>query len=130
MRKIIAVTACPTGVAHTYMAAESLIKAAKAKNIELKVETRGAIGVENELTEQDIAEAHAVILAADTDVLESRFAGKPVVKVGVAQALKDPAGLLDQALAMKAASADDYLKQINQAKSDRGASRKGGHTNI
>lgn len=55
MSKIIAVTACPTGVAHTYMAAESLIKAAKAKNIELKVETRGAIGVENELTEQDIA---------------------------------------------------------------------------
>ncbi|GAA0134387.1 fructose-specific PTS transporter subunit EIIC [Paenibacillus sp. YSY-4.3] len=130
MSKIIAVTACPTGVAHTYMAAESLIKSAKAKNIELKVETRGAIGVENELTEQDIAEAHAVILAADTDVLESRFAGKPVVKVGVAQALKDPDGLLDQALAMKAASGDDYLKQINQAKSERGASRKGPYKHL
>ncbi|WP_110934444.1 PTS fructose transporter subunit IIC [Paenibacillus bouchesdurhonensis] len=130
MTKLIAVTACPTGVAHTYMAAESLAKAAREKNIELKVETRGAIGVENELTEQDIAEAHAVILAADTDVLESRFAGKPVVKVGVAQALKDPAGLLEQALAMEAAAPDNYLKQISQAKSDRGASRKGPYKHL
>lgn len=130
MTKIIAVTACPTGVAHTYMAAESLLKAAKEKNVELKVETRGAIGVENELTEQDIAAAHAVILAADTDVLEARFAGKPVVKVGVAQALKDPGGLLDQALSMQAAAPEDYLKQINQAKSERGATRKGPYKHL
>ena len=73
MKKILAVTACPTGVAHTYMAAESLAKAAREKGIPIKVETRGAVGVENEFTEQEIAEAHAIIVAADTDVLESRF---------------------------------------------------------
>ncbi|PYI57132.1 PTS fructose transporter subunit IIC [Paenibacillus flagellatus] len=118
-RKIVAVTACPTGVAHTYMAAESLAKAAKERQIELKVETRGAVGVENEITEAEIAEAHAVILAADTDVLESRFAGKPVVKVHVAQAIKDPNGLLDQALAMKPAEPADVPKSPERTKAAR-----------
>ncbi|MFD0694468.1 PTS fructose transporter subunit IIC [Paenibacillus sp. GCM10027628] len=125
MKKILAVTACPTGVAHTYMAAESLAKAAKEKDIPIKVETRGAVGVENEFTEQEIAEAHAIIVAADTDVLESRFAGKPVVKVPVAQAIKNPAGLLDEALSKEAASAGDYMKQVEQSKAQRSASRTG-----
>lgn len=104
MKKIYAVTACPTGVAHTYMAAESLIKAAKQKNMEIKVETRGAVGVENEITEQEIAEAHAIIVAADTDVQEGRFAGKPVVRVPVSQAIRNAPGLIEQALAMEAAA--------------------------
>ncbi|BBH24162.1 PTS fructose transporter subunit IIBC [Paenibacillus baekrokdamisoli] len=130
MKKILAVTACPTGVAHTYMAAESLIKAAKEKNIALKVETRGAVGVENEFTEQEIAEAHAIIVAADTDVLEGRFLGKPVVKVAVAQAIKNPAGLLEQALAKQAASPDDYAKQVEQSKSDRSATRSGPYKHL
>jgi len=99
MTKLIAVTSCPTGVAHTYMAAESLQKAARSRGIELHVETRGAIGVENENTPDLIAAADAVIIAADTDVLEERFAGKPVVKVPVAQAIRDANGLLDQAVA-------------------------------
>lgn len=130
MKKILAVTACPTGVAHTYMAAESLAKAAREKGISIKVETRGAVGVENEFTEQEIAEAHAIIVAADTDVLESRFAGKPVVKVPVAQAIKNPAGLLDEALNKEAASADDYLKQVEQSKSQRSASRTGAYKHL
>ncbi|KRF30476.1 PTS fructose transporter subunit IIC [Paenibacillus sp. Soil787] len=130
MKKILAVTACPTGVAHTYMAAESLAKAAREKGIPIKVETRGAVGVENEFTEQEIAEAHAIIVAADTDVLESRFAGKPVVKVPVAQAIKNPAGLLDEALNKEAASADDYLKQVEQSKSQRSASRTGAYKHL
>ncbi|CAN7739613.1 fructose-specific PTS transporter subunit EIIC [Paenibacillus sp. LjRoot153] len=130
MKKILAVTACPTGVAHTYMAAESLAKAAREKGITIKVETRGAVGVENEFTEQEIAEAHAIIVAADTDVLESRFAGKPVVKVPVAQAIKNPAGLLDEALNKEAASADDYLKQVEQSKSQRSASRTGAYKHL
>lgn len=130
MKKILAVTACPTGVAHTYMAAESLAKAAREKGITIKVETRGAVGVENEFTEQEIAEAHAIIVAADTDVLESRFAGKPVVKVPVAQAIKNPAGLLDEAMNKEAASADDYLKQVEQSKSQRSASRTGAYKHL
>ncbi|MCY9670160.1 fructose-specific PTS transporter subunit EIIC [Paenibacillus alginolyticus] len=130
MKKILAVTACPTGVAHTYMAAESLAKAAREKGITIKVETRGAVGVENEFTEQEIAEAHAIIVAADTDVLESRFAGKPVVKVPVAQAIKNPGGLLDEALNKEAASAGDYLKQVEQSKSQRSASRTGAYKHL
>lgn len=130
MKKIIAVTACPTGVAHTYMAAESLVKAAKEKQIELKVETRGAVGVENEITEQEIAEAHAVIIAADTDVLESRFQGKPVVKVRVAQAIKDPKGLIEQALNMQASDKADYLKQVDKSKAERSSSRTGAYKHL
>lgn len=130
MKKLLAVTACPTGVAHTYMAAESLIKAAKEKNIPLKVETRGAVGVENEFTEQEIAEAHAIIVAADTDVLESRFAGKPVVKVAVAQAIKNPAGLLEAALAKQASAPGDYAKQVEQSKSERSSARSGPYKHL
>lgn len=130
MKKILAVTSCATGVAHTYMAAESLIKAAKEKNIPLKVETRGAVGVENEFTEQEIAEAHAIIVAADTDVLEGRFAGKPVVKVGVAQAIKNPAGLLEAALEKQPSAPGDYSKQVEQSKSERSAARSGPYKHL
>lgn len=104
MKKLLAVTACPTGIAHTYMAAESLQKAAGEKNVPIKVETRGAIGIENELTAAEIAEAHAIIIAADTDVDEARFAGKPIVRVAVAQGIKIPGQLIDQALALQAST--------------------------
>lgn len=129
MKKILAVTACPTGVAHTYMAAESLMKAAKEQNVSLKVETRGAVGVENELTEQEIAEAHAIIVAADTDVLENRFEGKPVVKVGVAQAIKNPSALLEEAL-NKQSAADDYVQKVEQTKEERNAAHSGPYKHL
>ncbi|MBB3108184.1 PTS system fructose-specific IIC component [Paenibacillus phyllosphaerae] len=125
MKKILAVTACPTGVAHTYMAAESLMKKARERQIELKVETRGAVGVENELTEQEIAEAHAIIVAADTDVLESRFAGKPVVRVPVAQAIRNPDGLLDEAMAKEASAPASLQAQVAQTKEARSKGRSG-----
>lgn len=130
MKKLLAVTACPTGVAHTYMAAESLAKAAKEKDIPIKVETRGAVGVENELTEQEIAEAHAIIVAADTDVLESRFAGKPVVRVPVAQAIKNPVGLLEEALNKQAAPSADLGKQVEELKQQRSATRSGPYKHL
>lgn len=76
--KLLAVTACPTGIAHTYIAAEKLKKAAADKDIEIKVETRGSIGVENELTAEDIEAADGIIIAADKDVEPERFRGKPV----------------------------------------------------
>jgi PTS system fructose-specific IIC component len=99
MTKLLAVTSCPTGVAHTYMAAESLQKAAKSRGIELNVETRGAIGVEHENTAELIAGADAIIIAADTEVPTERFAGKPLIRVPVAQAIRNANGLLDQAIA-------------------------------
>ncbi|SUG68634.1 PTS system fructose-like IIB component 1 precursor [Salmonella enterica subsp. enterica] len=77
MTKIIAVTACPSGVAHTYMAAEALESAAKAKGWDVKVETQGSIGLENELTAEDVASADMVILTKDIGIkFEERFAGK------------------------------------------------------
>ncbi|MBP1157660.1 MULTISPECIES: fructose-specific PTS transporter subunit EIIC [unclassified Paenibacillus] len=130
MKKIYAVTACPTGVAHTYMAAESLLKAAKEKNIDLKVETRGAVGVENEITPEEIAGAHAIIVAAEIDVQESRFIGKPVVRVPVAQAIKDPNGLLEEALNKEAAAPADLIQEVEKSKAERGASRKGAYKHL
>ena len=87
--KIVAVTACPTGIAHTYMAAEQLEKTAKKLGHSIKVETQGSIGVENELTAAEIAAADAVVLTKDMPILrEQRFKGKPVLKIGVQTAIK------------------------------------------
>lgn len=87
--KFLAVTACPSGVAHTYMAAESLERAAKKQGIEIKVETQGSIGIENRITMDDVKDADAVILTKDIGIKETeRFAGKPVVKVSISDAVK------------------------------------------
>lgn len=80
--KLVAVTACPSGVAHTYLAAESLEIAAKKNNVEIDVETQGSIGIENELTSEQIKETEAVILTNNIGIKnEERFKGKPVVRV-------------------------------------------------
>lgn len=87
--KILAVTACPSGVAHTYMAAEALESAAKAKGIEIKVETQGSIGIENRITIDDVKGADAVILTKDIGIKETeRFNGLPIVKVGISDVVK------------------------------------------
>lgn len=88
MKKIIGVAACPAGIAHTYMAAESLEQAAKKMGYSIKIETNGASGVENKLTEEDIKEADAVILAVDTTVETERFRGKPLLEVAVSDAIR------------------------------------------
>lgn len=100
---IIAATGCPTGIAHTFMAKEALEKAAAERGLTIKVETHGQVGVENELTKSEIAGAKAVVVAADKDVQAERFAGKPMVSVGVSKALSvEAAGkLIDRALAAK-----------------------------
>ncbi|HCM85972.1 MULTISPECIES: PTS fructose-like transporter subunit IIB [Enterococcus] len=80
--KLVAVTACPSGVAHTYLAAESLAVAAKKNEVEISVETQGSIGIENELTMDQINGADAVILTNNIGIKnEERFKGKPVVRV-------------------------------------------------
>lgn len=96
--EILAVTACPTGIAHTYMAAESLQNTAKNMGHSIKVETNGSAGVENKLTPDDIKNAKAIIVAADTNVDMDRFDGKKVVIVGVSDAIKDPKGLINKAM--------------------------------
>lgn len=95
--KYVAITSCSTGIAHTYMAAEALLIAAKEMNVEIKVETQGSIGAEDVLTEKDIKEADAVIIAASTSVNKDRFIGKKVIEVNVDEAIKDPKGLIERA---------------------------------
>jgi fructose-specific phosphotransferase system IIB component len=93
--KIVAVTACPTGIAHTYMAAEQLEKTAKALGHEIKVETQGALGIENELSAQDIRAAEVAIFAVDIDVeRRERFEGKRIVTVPVQEAIRNPKAVL------------------------------------
>src|SRR5699024_5719581 len=85
--KILAVTACPTGIAHTYMAAEKLSETAKDMDITVKVDTNGSSGVKNRLTNEEIAEADTIIVAADTKVEMARFDGKHVIQVPVGKAI-------------------------------------------
>ncbi|MFI6491857.1 fructose-specific PTS transporter subunit EIIC [Streptomyces sp. NPDC050564] len=94
--KLLAVTACPTGIAHTYMAAEKLSQAAERLGIEMKVETQGSIGAENVLSDNDVKAAEGVIVAADKDVDLSRFAGKRVITAGVAEGIHHPERLIER----------------------------------
>jgi len=113
--KLVAVTACPTGIAHTYMAAEKLRMAAEELGVELKVETRGSAGIADELTEEDIRLADAVILAVSVSVDKSRFAGKIVVEAPIAEAIRRPAVLIRQAEAMARANQDSAVPQDEAA---------------
>ncbi len=88
MKKIVAVASCPAGIAHTYLAAESLEKAGKKRGYLVKVETEGAGGTMNKLTKTDIAEAEAVIVAADTTVAMERFRGKPLLNISTGDAIR------------------------------------------
>ncbi len=97
--RILAVTSCPTGIAHTYMAAEGLEKAARARGWHIKVETRGSAGAKNVLTEQEIAEADCIIVAADAQVPMDRFDGKRVIECQVSDGISKAAELLEQAAA-------------------------------
>lgn len=96
--RILAVTAYPTGIAHTYMAAESLEKAAKARNCFVKVETRGSAGAKNVLTAKEIAEADCIIVAADTKVPMERFAGKKVIVCQVSDGIGKADKLVERAI--------------------------------
>ncbi|ASR45216.1 PTS mannose transporter subunit IIABC [Paenibacillus kribbensis] len=96
--KILAITSCPNGIAHTYMAAENLQKAAAKLGIEMKVETQGSIGVENQLTEQEIREADGIIIAADKTVVEDRFVGKKLLVVGVQDGIRRPEELIQRVM--------------------------------
>ncbi|WP_300642499.1 fructose PTS transporter subunit IIA, partial [uncultured Helicobacter sp.] len=95
--KVLAVTACPTGIAHTYMAAQALESKAQEMGVVIKVETRGSSGAKNELSSEDIANAECVIIAADTQVPLERFKGKRVLFVKVAEGISRPQELINEA---------------------------------
>jgi PTS system fructose-specific IIC component len=99
MAKIIAVTGCPTGIAHTIMAAEALKKTAAVMGHEIKVETQGSEGVKSALSEADIAAADVVIISSDIHVEVKRFAGKPMVAVTTSEAIRKTKAVIEDALA-------------------------------
>ena len=121
---IIAATGCPTGIAHTFMAKKALEDAAAAKGLTIKVETHGQVGIENEVTPAQIKAAQVVIIAADKDVNAERFAGKPMVSVGVSKAIKkeDAEALIDQALTAQASG--EMTKEVANADSQTDAPAK------
>ncbi len=95
--KLLAVTSCPTGIAHTYMAAEGLEKAARARGWKIKIETRGSAGAKNVLTQQEIREADCIIVAADAQVPMDRFDGKRVIQCQVSDGISKAPELLERA---------------------------------
>jgi PTS system fructose-specific IIC component len=97
-KRIVAVTACPTGVAHTFMAAEAIETEAKKRGWWVKVETRGSVGAGNAITPEEVAEADLVIVAADIEVDLAKFAGKPMYRTTTGLALKKTAQELDKAV--------------------------------
>ncbi|MCR2045622.1 PTS fructose-like transporter subunit IIB [Anaerosalibacter massiliensis] len=94
--KILAVTACPTGIAHTYMAAEALEREAKARGYDIKVETQGSIGIENKITSDDLVGANVVIITKDMAIKgKDRFKDIPIVNVDIGDVIKKTGPLLD-----------------------------------
>ncbi|MEP2776687.1 MAG: fructose-specific PTS transporter subunit EIIC [Luteolibacter sp.] len=110
---LIGVTSCPTGIAHTFMAAEALLKGAAAMGYTMKVETRGSVGAKNELTAEDIERADAVLVAADANVETARFAGKRLLETGTKAAINDAQGLIRDALT-KAPSEAGQVKKVEK----------------
>ncbi|MEJ7310045.1 fructose PTS transporter subunit IIB, partial [Staphylococcus epidermidis] len=96
--KILAVTSCPNGIAHTYMAQEKLEQAAKDMGVDIKVETQGGVGAENVLTSKEIKEADGIIIAADRQVDLSRFNGKPLINESVREGIHRPKELIQRVI--------------------------------
>jgi len=119
--KILAVTSCPTGIAHTYMAAEGIEKAAKAKGCFVKVETRGSGGAKNVLTAQEIADADCIIVAADAQVPMDRFDGKKVIECQVSDGISKADQLIERAL-----NGDAPIYHASAASSSSAAAKSGG----
>ena len=119
--KILAVTSCPTGIAHTYMAAEGIEKAAKAKNCLVKIETRGSGGAKNVLTDSEIAEADCIIVAADAQVPMDRFDGKKVIECQVSDGISKADQLIERAL-----NGDAPIYHASAASSSSAAAKSGG----
>jgi PTS system fructose-specific IIC component len=146
MANIVAITSCPTGIAHTFMAAEGLQRGAEALGHSIKVETQGSVGAQNTLTGADIQKADVVIIAADTKVDMSRFSGKPVYETSTNAAIKDGQQVVKSALALAqaaqaspatqaaassaAATKQDYAGQVQAAKAAQSRARRGPYKHL
>jgi PTS system fructose-specific IIC component len=126
--KFVAITACPTGIAHTYMAAEALTIAAKEMGHEMKVETQGSVGAENVIEAADLNGVTAVIIAADTKVDKSRFEGLPIVEVPIKDAIKDPKGLISKAAEAKAGA--KLQEKVEEIKAEEKQARTGAYKHL
>ncbi len=150
-KRLVGITSCPTGIAHTFMAAQALEKAARALGHEIKVETQGSVGAKNQLTDADIANADAVVIAADTKVNTDRFAGKPIYMTGTKEAMRQGQQVIQTALeqgrgetpmattagaptagavAAGTARGGSYTDTVARAKADRSAQRTGPYKHL
>jgi fructose PTS system EIIBC or EIIC component len=135
---IVAVTSCPTGIAHTFMAAEGLQRGAEAQGHTIKVETQGSVGAENKLTAADIAAADIVIIAADAKVDLGRFAGKPIYETSTNAAINNGQDVVNKALAQAVskpaqtsqAASKDYVAEVQATKAAKSASRTGPYKHL
>lgn len=116
--KLVAVTSCPTGIAHSQMAAENLEQTADRLGHDIKVEVQGAMGAENELSDDEIDESDAVIIASDTSVSRDRFEGKPLVKGTVKDGVNDAEGLIEQAAELVESGRTETVEVDGAAESD------------
>lgn len=132
--RIVGITSCPTGIAHTFMAAEALEQGAQFLGHAIKVETQGSVGAKNTLTEADIAQADLVIIAADTQVDKARFAGKRVFATSTKAAIHDGATLVREAIAhahrQGTGDGTPYADQVKTAKAQQSATRSGAYKHL
>jgi PTS system fructose-specific IIC component len=131
----VGITSCPTGIAHTFMAAEALKQGAAKLGHDIKVETQGSVGSQNALTAEDIARADAVIVAADTHVDLSRFGGKRLYQTSTKAAIHSGADVVTAALDAPVAGGDkggsgSYVDEVNRAKAERSESRSGPYKHL
>lgn len=134
---LVGITSCPTGIAHTFMAAEGLKQGAAKLGHDIKVETQGSVGAKNQLTPEEIDRADAVVIAADTHVDLSRFSGKPVYQTSTKQAIHHATDVVEAALTTAAPSQPDvgqagenYMQAVQQAKAERAQKRAGPYKHL
>ncbi len=127
---IIGVTSCPTGIAHTFMAAEALKKAAETLGHEVKIETQGSVGAKNLLTDEEITRADAVVIAADAFVDKKRFAGKPLYETTTKEALHSGTNIIQAALSAAPAEQQSLAAKVSELKKERSASRSGPYRHL
>jgi PTS system fructose-specific IIC component len=129
-KRLVGVTSCPTGIAHTFMAAEALRKAAEELGHEIKVETQGSVGAKNVLTSEEIEQADAVIVAADAYVDTLRFAGKRLYEMSTKDALRNGMAAVEAALALPEPQKTDYVGKVKQLKKARSTTRSGPYKHL
>ncbi|HEY5742707.1 MAG TPA: PTS fructose-like transporter subunit IIB [Terrimicrobiaceae bacterium] len=131
-KRFVGITSCPTGIAHTFMAAAALEKAAKALGHTIKVETQGSVGAKNQLTPEDIAAADAVVIAAETNVDTSRFAGKRLYSTSTKDAMHGGQAVLKKALEqpLHGAAEGGLAGAVEKAKADRSKGRTGPYKHL